>query len=73
MRTEIDTIKITMTLQEAKDFGEQMNGIFQHFASAVNSIGATSEEQLMLDYPEVSKFCEMLRIFQQSSKDDLPW
>lgn len=73
MQTEIDTVKITMTIQEAKEFGEQMNAIFNHFASAVNSVGQTSVEQLMLDYPAVSKFYEMLKIYSTRSAPELPW
>jgi cyanate lyase len=73
MQTEIDTIKITMTIQEAKEFGEQMNAIFDHFASAVNSVGQTSVEQLMLDYPAVSKFYEMMKIYSNRNAPELPW
>lgn len=73
MQTEIDTVKITMTIQEAREFGEQMNAIFDHFASAVNSVGQTSVEQLMLDYPAVSKFYEMLKIYSNRNAPELPW
>ncbi len=73
MQTEVDSIKITMSLQEAKEFGEQMNDIFNHFASAVNSVGSTSIEQLMLDYPSVSKFYEMLKIYSNKNPAELPW
>jgi len=73
MQTEIDTVKITMTIQEAKEFGEQMNAIFDHFSSAVNSVGQTSVEQLMLDYPAVSKFYEMLKIYSNRNAPELPW
>ncbi len=71
MKTEIDTIKITMTEQEAKDFFEQMNGLFNHLAGAVNAVGQTSVEQLMLDYPAVSNFFQMLNIMRKS--EDLTW
>lgn len=73
MQTEIDTVKITMTIQEAKEFGEQMNAIFSHFADAVNAVGTTSVEQLMLDYPAVSKFYEMLKIYSNKNAPELPW
>lgn len=73
MQTEIDTVKITMTIQEAKEFGEQMNAIFDHFASAVNSVGNTSVEQLMLDYPAVSKFYKMLKIYSNRNASELLW
>lgn len=71
MQTEIDTVKITMTIQEAKEFGEQMNAMFNHFNGAVNAVGQTTVEQLMLDYPAVSRFYEMLKIYQNAS--ELPW
>lgn len=73
MQTEIDTVKITMTVQEAKDFGEQMNAIFNHFAEAVNAVGTTTVEQLMLDYPAVSNFYEMLKIYSNKNAPELPW
>lgn len=62
-----------MTIQEAKEFGEQMKAIFDHFASAVNSVGLISVEQLMLDYPDVSKFYEMLKIYSNRNAPELPW
>lgn len=73
MQTEIDTVKITMTIQEAKEFGEQMNAIFNHFAGAVNAVGTTSVDQLMFDYPAVSKFYEMLKIYSNKNAPELPW
>lgn len=71
MKTEIDTVKITMTIQEAQDFSEQMNSLFSHFAGAVNAVGQTSVEQLMLDYPAVSTFFQMLKITKQG--EEMPW
>ena len=68
MQTEIDTIKIQMTVQEAKEFSEQMNALFNHFCGAVNAVGATTIEQLMLDYPAVSEFYQMLKIYQREKE-----
>jgi len=73
MNTQIDTVKITMTIEEAKEFSQQMKEIFDHFNSAVNSVGKTSVEQLMLDYPAVSKFYEMLKIYSNKNDSELPW
>ena len=72
MHTDIDTIKIVMSIDEAREFSQQMSLVFDHFASAVNAHGMTSIDQLMLDYPAVSKFYEMLKIYQ-SSQTDLPF
>lgn len=74
MKTEIDTIKIVMSKEEAQEFGEQMNSLFNHFTNAVNEVGSTSVEQLMLDYPTVSKFFEMLKVYNRDSDpENLPW
>lgn len=72
MKTEIDTVKITMTIQEANEFGEQMNAIFNHFAGAVNAVDSITVDQLMLEYPAVSKFYEMLKIYSTNNQE-LPW
>lgn len=72
MHTEIDTIKITMTVQEAREFSEQMAIVFAHFEAAVNAVANTTIEQLMLDYPAVSKFYQMLKIYS-NPKQDLPF
>ena len=69
MQTEIDTIKISMSVQEAKQFSEQMNSLFNHFCGAVNAVGATSIEQLMLDYPAVSQFYTMLKIYEHENSE----
>lgn len=34
MQTEIDTIKIQMSVREAKEFSRQMNELFNHFCAA---------------------------------------
>lgn len=74
MKTEIDTIKITMTIEEATEFRDQMNLLFQHFSSAVNSShGETSIEQLMIDYPVCSNFFFMINAYIKNGQDDLPW
>ena len=70
MQTEIDTIKIQMSVREAKEFSRQMNELFNHFCGAVNAVGMTNIEQLMLDYPAVSEFYQMIRIYER--KNDEP-
>ena len=73
MQTEIDTIKIIMTVQEAKEFGQQMYSVFNHFADAVNAVGMTTIEQLMIDHPTVSSFYEMMKIYSNKNSPDMPW
>jgi len=73
MKTEIDTIKITMTIGEAKEYIEQMYAVFAHFEGAVNAVGQTTIDQLMLDYPAVSNFYRMLQIYGKDKFDDIPW
>ena len=66
-----DGITIAEHTVLAQDFSEQMNSLFNHFAGAVNAVGQTSVEQLMLDYPAVSTFFQMLKITKQG--EEMPW
>lgn len=75
MKIEYDTIKIQMTLQEAKELKIQIKECYKHFADAVNAMGSITEEQLMTDYPAVVTLLRILEVsVKTTSKDeDLPF
>lgn len=74
MNIQVDTIKISLSKDEAIDLKKQIERLFNLYHQADGYAGGSfTEEQLMLEYPALATMLQRLREFDPSDVSTFNW